>query len=292
MFRINIDRLRQSEQQQAEASGERPLVVVEKDVTQFVTDHCAKHPGGKGAWNGRQIRNAFVIAAGMARDEAEQQESSDFQPQLRYSHFKLVEKLFEEFVHFRVRVLGKDDAQQALLNEERDDDFDGITEEEKKHAWSSETSHGQAGLQAHRMTSPTHVQFARQAPPRQQPGMGVGFGMASYGQEPQPPNTWGINGNSSHGYTAMPSGLSMEQAHRAPYITIQSEPALNSQPGIPGLSGYVQRHIQGHGSLMANSQTPQQVSAAQTSENHRQHTFASWGSVGEYPGQSPVDSSG
>ncbi|KAM5345155.1 hypothetical protein ACJ41O_011017 [Fusarium nematophilum] len=282
VFRINIDRLRQSERQLAEESGERPIVVVEKDVTQFVTDHCAKHPGGKGAWNGRQIRNAFVIAAGMARDEAEQQESSDFQPQLRYSHFKQVEKLFEEFVHFRVRVLGKDESQQALLNEERDDDFDGITEEEKKHAWPSATSHAQPDVQVQRMASPAHVHFARQAPTRQQPGMGANFGMASYGQEPQPPNmnTWGIDGNSGHRYTTMPSGLPMGQAHRAPYITIQTEPALGSQPAIPDLGGYGQRHIQGHGSLMVNSQAPQQISTAQTSASHRQNAFVSGGSVG------------
>lgn len=292
MFRINIDRLRQSEQQQAEASGERPLVVVESDVAQFVTDHCAKHPGGKGAWNGRQIRNAFVIAAGMAHDEAEQQESPDFQPQLRYSHFKQVEKLFDEFVHFRMRVLGKDDAQQALLNEERDDDFDSIADEEKKHVWPSATRHGQADMHAQRIVSPVHFDFARHDSIHQQQGMGISFNMEPHGQQnTQPPNNaWSSSRNASQGYTAMAQGFSVEQSHGSPYTTMQSQPMLVSRAGIHDIRGYEQRHIQGQGSYMANSQAPQQGPAPQISESRRQlNTFGPGVNTGEYSGQGPVD---
>lgn len=124
VFRINIERLKQAERQQAEASGQRPLVVVESDVLRFAADHCDAHPRGKGAWNGRQIRNAFVVAAALAREESEHQ-PDEVQPQLRYSHFKQVETVMGDFVEFRASVLGKDDAQLALLNEERDDDYQG-----------------------------------------------------------------------------------------------------------------------------------------------------------------------
>ncbi|KAI3395537.1 hypothetical protein diail_1254, partial [Diaporthe ilicicola] len=131
IFRTNIKMLQESEQQQYEAgSGERPLFIVEADVMKFAVEHCTKHPKGKGAWNGRQIRNAFLVAAALARQEAEQpglDASSGFQPQLRSSHFQEVEKLIEEYHSFRAHVLGGDDSRRARLNEERDDDYEGET---------------------------------------------------------------------------------------------------------------------------------------------------------------------
>ncbi|KAK2841626.1 hypothetical protein FQN49_006069 [Arthroderma sp. PD_2] len=134
IFRINIDRLRQTEKQQNEAGAERVLVPVESDILRFAADHWNDHPKGIGAWNGRQIRNAFLIAAALARDEAEE-EPPEFQPQLRYCHFKQVEKVMAEYARFRAHVIGKNDSQQALLNEERDDDYeDQVTEEERYRA--------------------------------------------------------------------------------------------------------------------------------------------------------------
>lgn len=130
IFRANIKRLQESEQQQYEASGERPLFVVEADVMKLAVEHCNKHPKGKGAWNGRQIRNAFLVAAALARQEAEQpglDASSGFQPQLRSSHFQEVEKLIEEYHGFRPHVVGGDDSRRAHLNEERDDEYEWET---------------------------------------------------------------------------------------------------------------------------------------------------------------------
>ncbi|KAK0625446.1 hypothetical protein B0T17DRAFT_532828 [Bombardia bombarda] len=126
IFRINIQRLRQAEQQQHAVSGEPPLFIMEPDILKFAADHCAKHPKGKGAWNGRQIRNAFSVAAALARYEAEQPglAESGFQPQLRYSHFREVEQRTAEYSRFRAHVLGGDDSRKARLNEERDDDFE------------------------------------------------------------------------------------------------------------------------------------------------------------------------
>jgi hypothetical protein len=130
IFRINIDRLQQAEQQQSKAGGGRPLLPVESDILQFASDHCDSPPKG-GVWNGRQIRNAFMIAAALARDEAEQQ-PLELQPQLRSGHFRQVEKLMAEYAMMRARVLGKDDSQQALLNEERDDGYQGMRAEEER----------------------------------------------------------------------------------------------------------------------------------------------------------------
>ncbi|KAI9150608.1 ATPase family AAA domain-containing protein [Paramyrothecium foliicola] len=258
VFRINMDRLRLSEEQHAVASGTQPLVIVESDVLQFVADHCAKHPGGKGAWNGREIRNAFVIAIGIARDEAEQQNSANFQPQLRYSHFKQVEKLYDEYVQFRQRVLGKDDAERALLNEERDDDFDGLNEEDRKQTWSPPPVH-EGSRRFQRATHASHAPFAHKAPGRPQAGDDIGFSMPTRGFEPQQLNNWGMNGRPNHGYGATPPGSSMALPQRAAYDTMQSAATINMRPMAQNATGYGQQHNPDYSPLTTNisNQGPQ-----------------------------------
>ncbi|KAK7963483.1 hypothetical protein PG996_008826 [Apiospora saccharicola] len=128
IFRLNIQRLRESEEQQCRVSGEKAVFVMESAIMKFATDHYNKFPKGKGAWNGRQIRNAFLLATSLARDEAQRVNDADFQPQLRYEHFEAVEKMTREYDLFRAQVLGGDDARKARLLEERDDDFDVVDE--------------------------------------------------------------------------------------------------------------------------------------------------------------------
>lgn len=160
VFRINADRLREAEQQQAEASGEQPLVVVWSDIQQFIEDHWKAHPKGKGAWNGRQVRNAFIVATALARAEAEKQPEG-VQPQVRYTHFKQVENLSGDYANFMQHVLGHDDAEIARLNEERDDDYEGLqagheTKEDEKLR-QQQQGHGQmGGFQGQMAHSPAH----------------------------------------------------------------------------------------------------------------------------------------
>jgi hypothetical protein len=207
VFITNMERLRLAEQQYALSSGAKPLFVVESEVLQFVSDHCAKHPGGKGAWNGRQIRNAFVIATGIARDEAEQQNSPDFQPQLRYSHFKTVESLFDDYVEFRHTVLGKDDAGIALLKEERNDDYDGPYEEEKKaHPWASMPMHNR-GHQYQRMPYGGQPAFQAQDLTRPHMSVGAGYLAPTHGYEVRQRPDWRLNDEGmEQGYGITPRG--------------------------------------------------------------------------------------
>ncbi|KAK7744277.1 hypothetical protein SLS62_010304 [Diatrype stigma] len=133
IFHTNMKRLQKTEEQQHKVSGKPKLFILEQDILKFATDHFNKYPKGKGAWNGRQIRNAFMVAASLARYEAEKPglAGTDFQPQLRYSHFQEVERLFEDYGRFRAHVLGGDDSRKAFLNEERDDDYEEHEKEEK-----------------------------------------------------------------------------------------------------------------------------------------------------------------
>ncbi|KAK4449012.1 hypothetical protein QBC34DRAFT_406516 [Podospora aff. communis PSN243] len=128
IFAVNIRNLEEMERQQFQTTGQPPLYIVKPEVLQFATDHYNKYPKGKGAWNGRQIRNAFLVAASLARYESAGMEGR--QAQLRYAHFEEVEKITREYNQFRARVLGGDDARKARLLEERNDDYEG----EENHA--------------------------------------------------------------------------------------------------------------------------------------------------------------
>lgn len=133
IFHANMKRLQKTEEQQHEVSGKPKLFILEQDILRFAADHYNKYPKGKGAWNGRQIRNAFMVAASLARYEAERPElvGTGFQPQLRYSHFQKVERFSEQYDRFRAHVLGGDDSRKAFLNEERDDDYEEYEKQEK-----------------------------------------------------------------------------------------------------------------------------------------------------------------
>ncbi|KAK0646904.1 hypothetical protein B0T16DRAFT_170904 [Cercophora newfieldiana] len=134
IFDINIRNLEEVERQHHEASGQTPLYIVRPDIEQFAIDHYNKHPNGKGVWNGRQIRNAFLVAASLARHEASQPGMEGRQPQLRDTHFHEVERLTREYNQFRFRVLGGDDSRKAKLLEERDDDYEGEEDKENDSA--------------------------------------------------------------------------------------------------------------------------------------------------------------
>ncbi|KAK0624114.1 hypothetical protein B0T14DRAFT_565416 [Immersiella caudata] len=123
IFAVNIRNLEEMERQESQTTGQPQLYIVKPEVLQFATDHYNKHPKGKGAWNGRQIRNAFLVAASLARYETAGMEGR--QAQLCYRHFEEVEKITREYNQFRARVLGGDDSRKARLLEERDDDYEG-----------------------------------------------------------------------------------------------------------------------------------------------------------------------
>ncbi|KFA46177.1 hypothetical protein S40293_03785 [Stachybotrys chartarum IBT 40293] len=147
IFTLNIQRFRQAEKQQAEFSGEQSLAVVENDIMQFAAEHYDSKSSGVEVWNGRQIRNAFTMASALARAEAEE-EPPEVQPQLRSSHFKLVEGLTAEYIDFRHQVLGKDDSDLARIKGERDDDYGGFASHANTNSGRSRQTQLQHSLQS------------------------------------------------------------------------------------------------------------------------------------------------
>jgi hypothetical protein len=135
IFQLNIDKLEKIEDQRNEADIQkhlkqggqggpgRRLIIDDQAILKFATKHYKKHTNDIGRWNGRQIRNAFSIAASLAHFNAD---SNPKLPRLlNAEQFREVQKATVSYDKYRERVLGNNDGGIALEREERCDDNDG-----------------------------------------------------------------------------------------------------------------------------------------------------------------------
>lgn len=135
IFRQHIQRLRSIEKQRNPDQDEQ-IMVLHKEILQFAEDHFNQHgnsqaPGGNfGRWNGRQIRNAFLIASSLAHYDSEEEVDDDNdelaehgrkkQKQLGRSQFELVAETTLMYDQYRQSVhSGKSDDHVAYDREER-----------------------------------------------------------------------------------------------------------------------------------------------------------------------------
>lgn len=75
IFKQHIQRLNKIEKQRNPDQNEQ-IVVLGKDIIQFAKDHFHAN-GGVGRWNGRQIRNAFLIASSLAHYQDEDEDADE-----------------------------------------------------------------------------------------------------------------------------------------------------------------------------------------------------------------------
>lgn len=136
IFKQNIHRLRDIERQRNPAQDEQ-IMVLHKEILQFAKEHFNQHSNAHrsglttGRWNGRQIRNAFLIASSLAHYDSEDDggdEDTDElaelgrkkQKQLGRSQFELVAQTTLLYDQFRESVhSGKSDDHVAFEREER-----------------------------------------------------------------------------------------------------------------------------------------------------------------------------
>ncbi|PVH94901.1 hypothetical protein DM02DRAFT_601692 [Periconia macrospinosa] len=124
IFKHNIQRLREIEKKKSEASSR--ITIVDSDILEFARKQYDRNHShdGMGMWNGRQIRNAFLIAAAIAHHEGDRDRESNptLQKQLRASHFEKVDKATLDYDRDRADVLQATDSDLAYDRQER---FDG-----------------------------------------------------------------------------------------------------------------------------------------------------------------------
>lgn len=119
IFKNNIARLRARDQQRTNAMpGQRPLMIDEVGIISFARKHYQTHTTAMGRWNGRQIRNAFVVASSLANFQAGKQPPG-WQPQLRVEHFNTVLDATLEYDRYRQSILMESDDAMAFRRMER-----------------------------------------------------------------------------------------------------------------------------------------------------------------------------
>ncbi|GKZ25446.1 hypothetical protein AbraCBS73388_001077 [Aspergillus brasiliensis] len=120
IWEVNLNRLEAIENEQTDTRG--PLLIDRQGILEFATKHYNKSEHGKGRWNGRQIRNAFLIARALAHyEKAHGGQASESQPNLNAEHFKTVVKAGIGFEKYLLATKGKTDEESAWLSGTRAD---------------------------------------------------------------------------------------------------------------------------------------------------------------------------
>lgn len=140
LFQMNIERLKMIEKQRTAITQEPEMIIEEGGIIDYAEQHFDKFSYADMVdcrWNGRQIRNAFQIAASLARYEhfvskqdeaaaaagagsgAESSSATGRGLRLRAHHFNQVERATVEYDDFRKKMLGATDTELAQKKEER-----------------------------------------------------------------------------------------------------------------------------------------------------------------------------
>lgn len=130
IFKTNIRRLEKAEEQRASRPGldYDPLDIDEDSILSFAKkqfEEC-KANSDVGLWNGRQIRNAFVIAASLAHLDAEKKQAKAGQrkkisPELDGKHFQRVNDTTLLYDQYRWALKKRTDDENAHSAGERVD---------------------------------------------------------------------------------------------------------------------------------------------------------------------------
>lgn len=129
IFRLNVNKLREIERQRSELTGKPELVIKEDDIIKFAVEHFNHPVGASGRWNGRQIRNAFQIASGLAYYHFATQSHTSCSPEdhlqgapiLDSNLFKKVQHATQSFDKYMRETRGWTDADLAHLLGDRSD---------------------------------------------------------------------------------------------------------------------------------------------------------------------------
>ncbi|KAL4911439.1 hypothetical protein BDW74DRAFT_172902 [Aspergillus multicolor] len=131
IWKLNLDRLKTVEEERAAATCQTPLTIDVKGIKRFAMKHYKYSERGRetSKWNGRQIRNAFLIASALARYEKENPDSKSQGPSntseydISARHFKTVADAGEGFDNYLYQIKHKTPHEAAFQQGYRNDAF-------------------------------------------------------------------------------------------------------------------------------------------------------------------------
>ncbi|KAL4879312.1 hypothetical protein BJY04DRAFT_220168 [Aspergillus karnatakaensis] len=125
IWQMNLNRLQAIEDQRQKATGKPKLTIANTDILSFAVENYETNKPNK-IWNGRQIRNAFLTAAALARYEQhspKDQQQREHPHDIWRKHFETVAKASSGFDEYLRETRGKSDADLARYAGARADHF-------------------------------------------------------------------------------------------------------------------------------------------------------------------------
>lgn len=116
IWAMNIERLQEVESERATKSHGtiQPLKIAKAAILEFAQEMFWSQTNNR--WNGRQIRNAFQVAASLARYEARKEEAV---PKMTVKHFRTIHSVTKDFDEFMYETRGKSSAGMAFERGDR-----------------------------------------------------------------------------------------------------------------------------------------------------------------------------
>ncbi|KAH8904635.1 P-loop containing nucleoside triphosphate hydrolase protein [Coniochaeta sp. PMI_546] len=135
IFRVNIKRLEMIEKQRKAVTdppeGYMYLQADKTGILAFAEKHWNQHDLEElGRWNGRQIRNAFISAAALARSDPDHSKGEGEIAVLTERHFQRIASSVTAFDKYMARARGALDSERARTRSDRHDGFDSGEESE------------------------------------------------------------------------------------------------------------------------------------------------------------------
>ncbi|KAK4446648.1 hypothetical protein QBC34DRAFT_331121 [Podospora aff. communis PSN243] len=197
IFRLNIERLELIERQ-LQANPEPPQVRLHSDksgILAFAEKHWHKHDNDElGQWNGRQIRNGFILAAALARsdgdydgyDGVDDNGHGPLTAVVTERHFEFVARNVTNFDVYMAKARRGLDSERAHSRMDRPDHF--IMNEERSARHQRRTAAATSNTQLSSSYYPSASQSAPAMPsPAPQPQvMNTGYAYSQMGYNPGP----------------------------------------------------------------------------------------------------------
>jgi hypothetical protein len=130
IWKVNLRRLQATASKCSEELKEPPLTIDVRGIKKFAKQHFRSNEDGKGRWNGRQIRNAFLIASALAQFEKDnphaipvtagsglEESSFDLKPR----HFKVVADASRGFERYLAETRGRTASEMMFQRGQRAD---------------------------------------------------------------------------------------------------------------------------------------------------------------------------
>ncbi|KAJ3939961.1 uncharacterized protein N0V96_009954 [Colletotrichum fioriniae] len=120
IFRANIETLREI----GKRDDRPPIDIKDEGIIAYAKEHFATYEERPHLrWNGRQIRNAFQVAASLARHSSRGNADQSVGPALNASHFEQVSRVVERFGSYMVHAQASTDSDQARTDSLRADNI-------------------------------------------------------------------------------------------------------------------------------------------------------------------------